>query len=656
MKYTSMIRGAFIVILLQLTLIQCALADQLPAKSEIIELNGEWDFYWDTLLSPQQLKFTELQPSKITVPSSWTESGYPADGKATYRLLIDVPANDANLALLVPKIWSNSKVWINGKLVSEKGDLRMVDSRNNMILEVLTMPIRRASQWDIVVQVANKDIYLGGLLYPFEMGPFPKLNGEKKSREAMQTLWLGALLVMGIYHLILFLIGRAHVIYLLIAGITFLLALKMMVFGENLAYQWLKEMDRLDFKWQSSLYYFTTYMVAGLGGLYINKLYPNVGRAVIGKVLCAVITVYGFFVLAAPIHIYTPTLLPFQVVVGLTVFYIITIIFLGVRAHKSLTANTLQLLGILVMILAAMNDGLYEYGFKTGLPQEVLPYGFMVVIFIQMIILAYERYQSHQKILELVDTLEHTVERRTRIIGNQKKELQDKSEELGAINAMKDKYFVNISHDLRSPLAVVLGNFDLIKLDQVRLADSTQNYFDQAEQGARVLSRLIDQITHLIRIKTNGIQLNKASHDLSQLIWEQLRIHQASVLQKQIAVNFRPPEVPVKIFVDSEQFFRVVQNLLTNAIEHTQVEGRIEIVISQSSDQVNMQIMNSGALISEELQQRIFERFFSDKSARSKGMGVGLELTRELVELHGGTIRVKTVNDLNCFEVTIPKG
>ncbi len=651
-----MIRGASIVILLCLTVFYQAFADALPANSQVVELNGEWDFYWDTLLSPQQLAVTTLEPTKITVPSSWTESGYPADGKATYRLRIDVPDPDANLALLVPKIWSNSKVWINGKLVSEKGDLRMADSRNNMILETLTMPIPFARQWDIVVQVANKDIYLGGLLYPFEMGPFPLLNGEKKSREAMQTLWLGALLIMGIYHLILFLIGRADVIYLLIAGITFLLALKMMVFGENLAYQWLKEMDRLDFKWQSSLYYFTTYMVAGLGGLYINKLYPNVEKAVIGKVLFVVIMVYGIFLLVAPIQLYTPTLLPFQVVVGITVFYIISVIFLGVKAHKSLTANTLQLLGILVMILAAMNDGLYEYGFKTGLPQEVLPYGFMVVIFIQMIILAYERYQNHQKILELVDTLEHSVERRTRIIGNQKLELQKKSEELSTINAMKDKYFVNISHDLRSPLAVVLGNFDLIKLDQVKLADSTQQYFDQAEQGARVLSRLIDQITHLIRIKTHGISLNLASRDLIPLVWEQLRIHQASTLQKEIAVTFEPHESPIEVAIDSEQFFRIIQNLLTNAIEHTPEGGNIKIVIKPTSDQVIMQVMNSGKLISEELQKRIFERFFSDKDARSKGMGIGLELTRELVELHGGTIRVKTVDEMNCFEVTIPQG
>lgn len=622
---------------------------------EVLELNGEWEFYWDTLLNPQQILITSLRPESIKVPSSWTEYGYEADGKATYRLLLEISDEPGQMALFVPKIWSNSKVWVNGKLVSERGDIRMMDSRKNKILETLTTPLDHNGRWDIVVQVSNKDIYLGGLLYPFKAGSFSALSNEKKSREAIQTVWLGALIIMGFYHLILFLIGRANLVYLLISCIAFLLALKMLVFGENVVYQWLKETDALDFKWQSSLYYLSTYMVAGLGCIYIHKLYPNVGQSKIGLVFFCVISAYGIFILFSPLSVYTPTLLPFQLFVGLAVLYVIVMMLLGVRVNKSITTNTLQLVGISVMILAAMNDGLYEYGLKTGLPQEILPYSFIVVIFLQMIILAHERYQDHQKILELVDTLEDTVKRRTRIIHDQKEELEGKTHELATVNNLKDKYFTNVSHDLRSPLSLLLGNLEFIKQAAVdRLPESSLKHFEKAEVAVEVLKQLIEQITTLILIKSNGLELDLKSGDLVPLVNEQISTHEFKLNSKGIRFELESDESVIAM-IDNSQFFRVIQNLLSNAIEYTPENGSIIIRLWQRNDEAIMQFLNSGKLIDPEIRTRIFERFYSSRSGRGQGMGIGLELTRELVELHGGTIEVSVENDMNCFEVALPK-
>ena len=646
-----MIKSTLICLLISICATVCHGVQLQKSQEEIQLLNGEWEFFWDTLMTPQQIGAYQLPPEQITVPASWTEFGYPANGKATYRLLVTGCDPTKELALFIPKIWSNSKVWVNQVLVSHRGELEMIDSRNNTLLETLTPVLEPSDTYEIVVQVANADIFIGGLIYPFELGNYEPLAWEKIITEAIQTLWIGSMFIMGLYHLLLFFFRTRDIVYLLLSVITFLLVIKMMVFGENIIYQALKEFKVLDFKWQNSLYYVSTYAVAGFGALYIHCIYPNVGNQKLSKIAFYIILAYCMFILIAPLKFYADTVLPFQVIVGVVVVYIFFMIFMGIRKNKSITSRSIQMAGILVMVLAAMNDGLREYGLKTTLPQEILPYSFLIVILLQMVMLAFERSESFKKYDELIEDLEERVLGRTRVIEKQKKELVAKSEELQQINQMKDKYFNNISHDLRSPLNVVLGHIQLAQLDQNEMQEQQLSL---AERAVLRLRTLIEQITLLITINKKGLKLDFVASNLISFIHDQIEPLRYQAESKDIQITFQPTEELLEVDFDPGQFFRVVQNLLTNAIQHTPKGGKIAVDVLTEEDKVTIQFANTGDLIDPEVALRIFDRYFSMKTARSSGMGIGLELTKEIVELHQGSIEVLTENDMNCFRITMP--
>lgn len=625
------------------------------APNEIVELTGTWNFYWDTLLNPQQILSATIVPAKIAVPSSWTENGYDANGKATYHRVFVVPDSIRELSVYIPKIWTNSRVWINGKLYSERGNVEMADSRKNFILETLSPSIPVDGRLEIVAQVANKDIYIAGLIYPLKVGNQFTLHSSKTIMEGGQTFWMGCLLVMGLYHLFLFLFNRKDKASFYISCISILLGIKMMAFGENIFYQWLKLSGIMDFKWQSTLYYLATYMVGGFGCLFIQVLYTKVGEKKVTDGFFYVISAYCLFLVVTPLHIYSGTLLPFQVILGLAVVYIFYVVLKSVWVIKSITQNTLQIAGILIMVLAAMNDGLYEYGLKLGLPQELLPYAFIMVIFIQMIILAYERKMDRLEIDGLVDELELKVKRRTRTIREQKDELLAKTKELEELDQLKNKYFANISHDFRAPLANINGYFLLVREDENNtLTEESKRYLEQVEDVIRNMTSLSEQIAHLIKINSQGIELNLQETNLSELILEQVDGFKFQIEAKQLNIYTDQLDAEVTVQLDRDQFFRVIQNLVGNAIQHTPTGGDVHVEMNKVPEGISLKILNSGTPIEAEVLPRIFERFFTYKEGGTvKGLGLGLELTKEIVHLHQGTISATIEREMTCFEVVL---
>lgn len=186
-------------------------------SNDLFALNCEWEFYFDKLYTPADFAGGEPgasgEKSYIPVPLSWSDAGYPLYGCATYRLVIQTA--EPELMILIPQISDSSIVWINGQKVFEAGrpgrtkEESVVSFRNSF---VVFHP--ENGQAEIIVQASNSGWVGGGLHYALEIGRPDNLLRDAMTRRIVLGLFIGALMIIGLYHAVLFLHSRKDWAYL----------------------------------------------------------------------------------------------------------------------------------------------------------------------------------------------------------------------------------------------------------------------------------------------------------------------------------------------------------------------------------------------------------------------------------------------------------
>jgi signal transduction histidine kinase len=214
-------------------------------------------------------------------------------------------------------------------------------------------------------------------------------------------------------------------------------------------------------------------------------------------------------------------------------------------------------------------------------------------------------------------------------------------EELRRASRLKDQFLQNVNHELRTPLTSIVGWTDLFEegdLDPETLRRGQR----QVRQSARVLLALIDDLLDLARMDRGTLVLEFASVQLVDVVERSIETVRMMAAAKGVALILAPPpeDLPA-LRADALRLQQVLWNLLTNAIKFTRRHGRVVVRIEREADRCLVSVEDDGIGIRESELAHVFERFRQvDGSPTRKhaGMGIGLSLTRSLVELHGGTI------------------
>lgn len=185
----------------------------------ILTLDGEWEFYWKELLSPESLKNPQkkLEPSFQYVPSDWGSyflngQQLPDEGYATYRLKILLPENENIYAINIPKIYSSYKLWINGKIVSENGTVSVRPHPEFFKLFRDTVYFsHKGGQLEIVVQTSSYSSRVQGINGSLEMGDSKTVRMENRKKTALYIILSGAIAAMVFYNIMLFAIFRNYI-------------------------------------------------------------------------------------------------------------------------------------------------------------------------------------------------------------------------------------------------------------------------------------------------------------------------------------------------------------------------------------------------------------------------------------------------------------
>jgi signal transduction histidine kinase len=212
-----------------------------------------------------------------------------------------------------------------------------------------------------------------------------------------------------------------------------------------------------------------------------------------------------------------------------------------------------------------------------------------------------------------------------------------------SVDRLRRELIANISHDLRTPLAIMNGYIETLHMKQDSLSpEQQQEYLGIVMESSSKLNKMIAQLFEYSKLEANQIEPQKEPFSMLDLAHDMVAKYEILAAKKQIALSVDSGEKLPLVFADISLVERAIQNLLDNAIRHTPEGGIIELVLRASASEVEIRIDDSGPGISLKDQAFIFERFrqAEEGKASKDGAGIGLAIVKKIMDLHNTTIQV----------------
>ena len=245
-------------------------------------------------------------------------------------------------------------------------------------------------------------------------------------------------------------------------------------------------------------------------------------------------------------------------------------------------------------------------------------------------------------------------------------EVSELAELGGAFNTMTESiqrhedvrsaFIANVSHDLRTPMTTISGFVGGI-LDGTIPPERRDEYLKIVLGESKRLSRLVSTFLDISRYEASEVKLSKTAFDIIEMIRVALLTFEKTVNERFINVYFEFGEENIFVTADENEIYRVVVNLIDNAVKFTDDGGLIEVIVTVKNGKVQVSVSNSGAGISEADRAYIWDRFYKADKSRTepkKGFGLGLYIVKSIINRHGETIYLSGRTDKTEFVFTLP--
>ncbi|WP_235775585.1 ATP-binding protein [Paenibacillus sinensis] len=650
------------------------------------KLTGEWTFYWQELLSPEDIRIRSERDGNndhwISIPSSWL--GYRLDGQrlsgtgyATFRVIIELSEQDRNerLALRLPTIFNAYKLWVNGELLAQVGTVGQDKSSATPHLATKLVFFQpKNDKVELVMQVANFVHKRGGITKYIELGGSDVLTVKTNLKIAAEIFITASLLVIGMYNLLLFVLRRKDRAPLYFGLFTVLFGIRSLLGGELMITQLFPHFPwELEFKIEylilcSSGYFITMYFECIFPN-YVSRWFRLVSRIATGA-FCILIVV-------TPALIYTKLLLMIGVMVVLHMVYLM--VGLVQAAVRRMEGALLFLLVSVFTLVTVINDFLYYNGWS--LIGNTSPLGLLIFTIAQMILLssrytravtneeriAHELYEANRKLTEMNSNLEQIVMERTHALSAAHEDLRMSYERLLHSEQGRKKLLAYITHDLRLPLSSMLGYVEAV-LDMVK-PERNEQYLKYIRDNTVRINRMIGELSFLSHLETGQVAYRMEPVQVIHFL--RVFFEQYELVVRDAGLGFildigntedQGPGLPVAR-MDAQRLEQALFNLVSNAMKFTSSGGvvRLALTLDEVKDTrcAIISVQDSGTGIPPEQLEQIFDRNYRyDQSGMDKvieGNGLGLAICREIVQAHGGTVRAESDGKTgSIFYVSLP--
>ncbi len=607
---------------------------------QTIELNGEWEFYPNELITPREGKdvFAEYHEVGRTafVPGSWEEylsDGVTTFGAGTYRLIIYLPKDD-RYGVKTNTIRYASHLFLNGEHVGSSGvPTKEMDKFVGDARFYAGLAPSKENQIEVVFQVANFKYPTGGIIHAVDFGLAEDIIDLRDRNRLYDALLVSGYLLLGIYYLFSYFQRRSDKYQLFFSLLCLSQAVYVSTLNERLFNLFVPNLKVMFLtKIQLGLIHasvlFFLWFTYTLFKEYANK--KLVHFLSVGLILNGLI--FGIPGLSSKIFVVDQL---YFVQILIVVELGLGAVYTGYLLTKAFLKRTEGSEYLLIIVTSFLCYGLilalnYLFEAEFGYIPVVL---FLVMTFALSLFMGY-RFQLAFK---QVDQL---------------------SRELLEHDKLKDEFLAKTSHELQTPLhgilnlsqALVEGREGPLQLKQQESVLLIQNI------GKRLSSLVVD-LLDASKIKRGDIQYKlKAVH--INMIRDVIReMHFLNILSNEVKlIDVIPDDLP-PVITDEQRLKQIVFNLIHNAMKYTE-KGTIYVSAYVQNEEMYVSVTDTGIGIDPEKQELIFTSFYQSENqvnGKSTGLGLGLAITKQLVETLGGRIWVSSkVGEGSCFTFTVP--
>ncbi|HBE78070.1 MAG TPA: histidine kinase [Firmicutes bacterium] len=605
-----------------------------PERDGIVTLSGGWDFYWKKLLTYQDFGRNRKPDLRVKAPAVWNKyrirgKRLPGFGWATYRLQVaDVPEGKP-LALRIPTFSAAYRLYVNSKLVAANGEV----SSNSKLFAPQYRPrivefTPPGTSFELIVQVANFSYARGGMWYRMTMGAPEQIWKRYRDTADKDLLLIGALAVMALYYLGIFLLRPESKSSLYFALICLMFMSRTAVFGDYFLY---RLPPAAGYHAVITLACITLVWFPILILLFIDQLFPEeTSKKALKGFLAYSVLMAGMFLLT-PIGSYTRLIYPVEAAAAAAYIYAIVCLMKAFMDRKK--DAMLALIGTLALILSAARVMLYQNNIILSNYGFLVQAGLLTLLVLQSFILA-RRFSTAFR------------------------DVEGLTQKLLKLDQIKDEFLANTSHELRTPLSGILGITEAtLRGSEGELNNGQKQNLSMIAASSRRLAILINDILDYSKLKHGDIRLNIKPVRLDGLIQTVAKVFQQLSQTKDYEVICELPVGLPLALADENRVIQILYNLMGNAVKFTN-RGYIKVAARRNGAMLEVCVSDTGEGIAADKLEEIFKSFEQlDTSLTRKqgGTGLGLSITKQLVELQGGSIRVESkLGAGSAFYFTLP--
>jgi signal transduction histidine kinase len=323
---------------------------------------------------------------------------------------------------------------------------------------------------------------------------------------------------------------------------------------------------------------------------------------------------------------------PIESAIWRTALLLVVFLFVAIVTSVLLARNLVRPIESIQVAAAKIGSGSLDQRIETSSRDEL---GALAEEFNRMASQLQESYAG----------LEHQVQERTRELTSALSMLDEQTRELEAVSHHKSEFLANMSHELRTPLNAISGFSQVLRKQLYgEINEKQAEYLDDILTSARDLLSLIDDVLDLSKVEAGQIELQVAPFSLLATLERGVVIVRERATREGVRVSLSSDPGVNTVIGDERRVKQVVFNLLSNAVKFAPAGGTVDIAAARVDGEVRVSVSDSGPGIAREDQARIFEEFQQAAAGKEQreGTGLGLALSKRLVELHGGRIWVES--------------